>query len=130
MITAELALQQNKEVFAVPGDISRELSKGTNNLIKQGAKLVQDVEDIVDEIPAFLKQNLTKSIDNDEKYLFNTLDKVEIIVYDCLSWQPISFEHIISQLNMPIIQTATILLKLEIKGLIQRLPGERYVRLN
>jgi DNA processing protein len=130
LITADLGLMHNREVFAVPGDISRSLSMGTNTLIKQGAKLVQNVQDIWDELPDYVLQNVHTFEATPEKSLLNTLDKVEIIVYDCLSWQPVTFEQIIAWAEMPIIELSTVLLRLEIKGLIQRLPGERYVRVN
>lgn len=53
LITADFALEQGKDVFAVPGNILNEMSIGTNNLIKQGAKIVTDYKEILDEIKEF-----------------------------------------------------------------------------
>ena len=58
LITAELALEEGKDVFAVPGNVNSQTSKGTNNLIKEGAKLVNNVKDIVEEYPYIYNQNI------------------------------------------------------------------------
>lgn len=130
LITADLALEQNKLVFAVPGNVSSKLSRGTNNLIQQGAKLVMDAKDILDELPVSIQIKLDKINKNLEKVDCNLLDKVEIMVYDCLSWQPKEINELITNARLSSETINIILLKLEIKGLIQRLPGNRYVRIN
>lgn len=130
LITADLALEQNKLVFAVPGNVSSKLSMGTNYLIQQGAKLVIDTTDILDELPEYIKKELDKDYKNLTKVDCNLLDKVEIMVYDCLSWQPKARNELITNASLSNETINTILLKLEIKGLIQRLPGNRYMRIN
>lgn len=130
LITAHLALTQNREVFAVPGNIHSALSKGTNKLIQAGAKMVTKVEDIIEE----LIYQLPNHRDNFENNCTNNpillLDKVEIMVYDNLSWQPTPLLDVAQKSSMSELQIEKILLKLEIKGFIARLPGRRYVRLN
>lgn len=130
LITAHLALAQNREVFAVPGNMNNPLSKGTNKLIQAGAKMVTCVEDIIEE----LVYQLPVQYDNFENNYTNNpillLDKVEIMVYDNLSWQPTPLLDVAQKSNMSEHQIEKILLKLEIKGFITRLPGRRYVRLN
>lgn len=130
LITAELALQQNREVFAVPGNVNSALSLGCNKLIQGGAKLVIELSDILEELmPQVLdySSNFKNNCTNNPVLL---LDKVEIMVYDNLSWQPMQLVHVAQKVNISEVQIEKILLKLEIKGFITRLPGRRYVRLN
>ena len=130
LITAHLALEYNREVFAVPGNINSTLSKGANQLIQSGAKMVTCVEDIIEE----LVYQLPIPCDNFENNYTNNptliLDKLEIMVYDNLSWQPTPVCDVAQKIHMSEHQIEKILLKLEIKGFITRLPGRRYVRLN
>jgi DNA processing protein len=128
LITAALALEQNREVFAVPGNATSTLSEGVNKLIQEGAKLVINKEDILDEIPLYITQKIPlfkKNTNLQEKLL---LDKLEIMVYDCLSWQGDALQKIVKNSKLSIDEVTTTLLKLEIKGWAQRLPANRYVR--
>ncbi|MGL4736820.1 MAG: DNA-processing protein DprA [Cellulosilyticaceae bacterium] len=130
LITTDLALEQNREVFAVPGNIDSQLSRGTNALIQKGCKLIMSVEDILDEFPEYVMRELQYNKENGDFHKQNILDKVEIMVYDCLSWQPTSLETLsmTCQIDEKVVQH--ILLKLELQGLILRLPANRYIRNN
>ncbi len=128
LITADLALQYNKDIYAVPGNVESRFSIGTNKLIQQGAKLVINTEDIIDDLPmhVIMKINNNKIICYDKKNI--ELAQQESIVYDYVSWQPKYFSEIYSELKLSYEMINTALVKLELKGLIRRLPGERYVR--
>ena len=129
LITAQIALEQGREVFAVPGNIYSVFSKGTNRLIQEGAKLTMKVEDVLEEIKHQIEGVVIDKKDNNHSSISIGLDKLQIMVYDCLSWQPIQIDKVMSRLDLSIETIEMVLLQLEIKGLIQRLPGRRLVRL-
>lgn len=127
LITASFALEQGREVFAVPGNITSKNSEGTNYLIQKGAKLVTKVEDILEEIEQFIPflKKLTnefknKTIQNDK------LDSDEKIVFNILN-EPLYLDEIILKTGMNTAKVLEILLRLEINGLINKIEG-RYVR--
>lgn len=125
LITADQALEQGREVFAVPGNITSNFSKGPHKLIKQGAKIVENVQDILEEFP-WLFGTLKKSpllIPSGPTQL--TLD--ENIIFRFLSAEPIHIDNLIGLTGLPSGKTASQLMVMELKGLVRQLPGQFYV---
>jgi DNA processing protein len=118
LITIDYALQQGKDVFAIPGNINCSVSKGTNKLIKEGAKPVTCVEDILEEY------NIRKqSWDYDTK--FNDLSDSERTVIEVIKRkQPIHIDMISSILHLAPSTVNSLITILEIKDLVEQLPGK------
>ncbi len=127
MITANLATEMGKPIYAVPGQIDRPTSAGCNHLIREGATLVTKAEDILDDMSTLPlldiphHEPLEKSAPD-----LSTLSDVETLVYEKLSAEEITIDQLVSatQLKMPALLPA--LLTLEMKKLITQLPGPRY----
>jgi DNA processing protein len=125
LITAALALEQGREVFAVPGQVGASLSRGANRLIRQGAKLVETVDDIVEEIAPQLSQRahaasepkrpLPPSFGDDFRKIFGLLQE-----------QSIQIDEVIEKSGYSSARVSEILLDLELQGFIKQLPGKRY----
>ncbi len=128
LITAELALDYGREVCAIPGNITRKLSLGTNELIKKGAKCVTCVEDIIEELPLSLRIKCEETKKNSDKN-HNQLAQEESIVYAYLSQEPIFLNELVNRTKLPYERIYTALIQLERKQLIKRLLGERFVRI-
>ncbi len=122
LITASFALNQGREVFAVPGSIESANSKGTHYLIKQGAKLVEDIFDILEE---FGIQQKSKELKEDIKVKLSSQEKK---IYECLSESPVHIDEIIRNTQMEASEVLSTLLKLEIKGIIKQIPGKLFLR--
>jgi DNA processing protein len=122
LITAQYALDQGREVFAVPGNINSFSSRGTNRLIKQGAKLVESAEDILEELPHW--QGRIGSGRSAEPGF--SLTPQEAAVYTLLSGSPLHIDGIIVKSALTVGEVSAILLRLEIKGAIMQLPGKNF----
>jgi len=124
LITADFALEQGREVFALPARIDSPNSSGTNALIKQGAKLVDCVEDIIEEFDfggvERPKEERVRGVSGP-----GVSDKEEVL-RGLLSAGPLALDEIIEKINMGIGDISVILLKLQIKKIIRQLPGERF----
>lgn len=128
LITTGFALEQGREVFALPGNISSKGSFGTNRLIKEGAKLVEDIEDIIEEIEPF-KIAVKKSNISETKKISPELNADERLFFDCLSNDnPVHIDNIAAGLKCPANKLLATAMKLELAGLIKQLPGKFFVR--
>jgi len=124
LITARLAAEQGREVFAVPGSITSFKSMGTHRLIKQGAKLVEHVEDILEELN--LDQPIP-SIDTKEKPAIPLTPEEKKILNE-LSPYPIHIDKLVRNLSLSAAQVSSLLLQLELKGLVTQSPGKLFTR--
>lgn len=126
LITANYALEQGREVFAVPGSIFSKNSEGTNLLIKKGAKPINKVEDVIEELAPKLKRLvISSSVSNEKKTLLEINDE-EKAICNILSEEPKHIDNISRELNMPVAQLSGMLLSLELKGVVRQLDGKRF----
>ena len=139
LITATSALENNREVMAVPGKIDSPLSKGSHLLMKQGAKLIDSIDDITDalgHIGQQLKDHTAdaaeKSCEKVESPLFDIaelkLSDSERAIYNCLDTEPVHLEQIIETTDLGVGSINAGLISLRLKGLIRQLPGNLFLR--
>lgn len=121
LITVDYALEQGRDVFAIPGNINQPCSYGTNTLIKEGAKLVMKVEDILEELPDYIMSPKSET-------LSMQLDFLETQVYNALDSEAKHIDEIANITGLNMGQLSSILTKLEMKGAIKGLPGKLFVR--
>lgn len=126
LITADFALEQGKEVFALPGNISSRASFGTNELIKQGAKLVTGKEDILEELRLPLNFMLDIKEPNEQAYVNDRNPESRLL--NLFSDKPLVLDQIIEEAHFDIPQVYGILLSLKLKKMIKQLPGKQFVR--
>ncbi len=133
LISARCAMEQDREVFAIPGSIHSPQSRGCHWLIKQGAKLVETSDDIAEEILLMLpdvhsepRDTSDSTIESEEIIL--DLSKPERLLMDALGFDPVTLDSLISRTGMAIDELSVNLSQLELKGLIDSLPGGRFCR--
>jgi len=124
LITADFALEQGRDVMAVPGNVVNPLSRGPHRLIKQGARLVEGAGDILDELGM---DKLFPFPDSDGESLVK-MSKEEEALYRLLSLEPVALDELIKQSGLVPQKVMAALMYLEIKGLTRQLPGKFYTR--
>ena len=139
LITARLALENDREVMAVPGKIDSPLSRGANRLIKQGAKLIESVEDVTEAL-GYIGEQIGEHVSTAaaeaavkiETPLFDVsqlkLSDCERVIYDCLTKEPMLIDLIITQTEQTAGAINAALVSLQLKGLVRQLPGSFFVK--
>lgn len=128
LMTARLSLEYNREVFAVPGPVTSAKSTGTNYLIKQGAALVEDAGDVMEGLAIISRapaaaagqKASTGSLTPDQRLVWGTLDPVE----------PVHIDGITERTGLAVARVSTVLLEMELKGLVEQHPGKTFIRSN
>jgi DNA processing protein len=131
LITARLASEQGREVFAIPGSIHNPLSRGCHLLIRQGAKLVESAADIVSELGP-LVQHIAASPDETNTSVSDAADKdtdYEMLL-EVMGFDPATADELAGQSGLTIDQVSSMLLILELEGKIEAQAGGRYSRLH
>lgn len=122
LITATCGLEQNRDIFAIPGSIFNSSSEGTNDLIKKGAKLVSSAEDIINELSWQTSLNLNK------KETTAVTDETEKLILETLVLEPADLDKLSEILKMGVSVLNSKLMILELGGLIQKIEGGKYIR--
>lgn len=125
LITARLALEQDREVFAIPGSIHNPLARGCNALIREGAKLVETTEDIAEELGQFNQQ----PEENDPIIDQTKLDLKQQKLLNLIMYSPTSIETLVNESDESIETVSSMLLILELNGYITAVAGGSYIRI-
>ena len=130
LITARLAAEQGREVFAVPGFVKHDTSRGTNALLKEGAALIERAQDVIDALLPQLEPTLRVRVrpSREKKASGDYLGKEEQLVYDVLSYDPSTVDDVIVSTRLPVSTVMASLLSLELQQRVMQLPGQRYLR--
>jgi DNA processing protein len=126
LITASLALEQGRDVFAVPGSVHSFKSQGCHSLIKQGAKLVESADDILEELG--LNDGHHAKVDTFKEVLLPPMEEKEKTVFGLLGDYPVHIDEIAREGKLEPGEVSSILTKMELKGLIRQLPGKMFIR--
>lgn len=125
LLTALIALDQNREVFAVPGRIDSPRSVGANRLIKHGAKLVQTIDDILEELSGQLSLHIGEHTPKKDP----ELSEEERQIFNLLSADPVHVDDIALRLEKPTPAVLTCLLDMELRSVVKQLPGKLFVKI-
>lgn len=129
LITARLAAEQNREVFAIPGSIHSFKSTGTHTLIKQGAKLVEHAQDIMEELSFIIEAPHEKDkTGNKTMERIPQLSSEESLVFEAIGAYPVHIDDLARKLSMKPGKLSSILLRLELKGIVHQSPGKLFSR--
>ncbi|MDF2867118.1 MAG: protecting protein DprA [Gammaproteobacteria bacterium] len=125
LITARYAMEQGREVFAIPGSIHNPLARGCHALLKQGAKLVETAQDIIEELGALYQASIQVV---EPEYVVPELDSEYQFLLTCINYEPTTVDFIVARSGFTANVVSSMLLILELQGIISAVPGG-YIRL-
>ncbi len=128
LITARLAGESGRAVFAVPGNITSPVSRGCHDLLRDGALLVETAEDIVQGLGIMLEAVPEREPAVERERKLDDLPADQQQVLDALSHQPRNIDDVALDCRLPLSQVSAALMLLEVKGLVRRFPGNQFVR--
>ena len=126
LITATLAVEQGREVFAVPGEVGSSRSRGAHRLIRQGAKLVESVDDIIEEIAPQLLDRSGGAAQRAPRLLPQNASDAARKIFALLQEDSLQIDQVIERTGMSAAQVLEALLELELQGLLRQSPGKIY----
>lgn len=129
LITAHLAAEQGREVFAIPGSIHNPLAKGCHRLIKEGAKLVESAQDILEELYPLARANLEMQAENPPPAATNADDDAHPLLA-AMGFDPCRVDDLVARLQLTPAEISAMLIMYELDGRIAALPGGMFQRLN
>ena len=135
LITARLANEQGREIFAIPGSIHNPLAKGCHNLIRNGAKLVETVDDVLEELKhqidleALEMRETTLEASNENSETI-ALDPQHEKIMNCMGLEPVSIDELIERSGLAVEEVSSILLILELNNQVSHHGNGVYVRRN
>lgn len=133
LITARLASEQGREVFAIPGSIHNPVSRGCHRLIRQGAKLVETADDVLEELaatlypavldsgPEFTSGLSSEGVDSEE-------DSDHVLLRQAMGFDPVTVDQLVSRTGLTVEAVSSMLLLMELRGQVASLSGGRYIR--
>lgn len=128
LITARYALEQGREIFAIPGSIHNPLSKGCHALIRQGAKLTETIEDILEELRWQVAAPTAAEATAAPAHDLDNLDEDYLRLLDALGYDPVPIEVLLQRTGLTTAEVSSMLLVLELKGHVSAAAGGRYAR--
>ena len=124
LITADFALEQGREVFAIPGMVTAPNSRGVNRLLKDGAHLVTEAQDILD----ILRPGSTTLSKTEQDLLPEGLSGIERTLVELVCFEPVQIDDLARKSGLTPMELSAILLQLELREVVIQLPGMRYIR--
>ena len=128
LITADFALEQGRDVFAVPANIDYTTALGSNRLIKDGAKVALAPQDVLEEFKEQLRLVFPGALGKEHADHVSLTD-LEMKFYRCLTTEPMHIDELSARVKQPAQEAAQVMLNLEIKSIVRKLPGKYYVKI-